>query len=74
MKMYKLWITNGAVFAVVMAVFFVDSFSGLGLAELILKGIVHSVWIVGLYLVVNLLFHRRAFKTLFEIIKGDEKI
>ena len=74
MKMYKLWIINGLVFASVMAIFFVDNFSGLGLGELILKGIIHSVWIVGLYIAVNFIFQRSAFRTLFEIIKGDEKI
>ena len=73
-KTYKIWLINTLVFASIMAILYVDSFSGLGLVELILKGMLHSVWIVGLYLVVNLLFHRRAFKTLFEIIKGDEKI
>ena len=74
MKMYKLWIINGLVFASVMAIFFVDNFSGLGLGELILKGIIHSVWIVSLYIAVNFIFQRSAFRTLFEIIKGDEKI
>ena len=74
MKMYKLWIINSAVFASVMAIFFVDNFSGLGLGELILKGIIHSVWIVGLYIAINFIFQRSAFSTLIEIIKGEEKI
>lgn len=74
MKTYKLWIINGLVFALVMCLFFVDNFSGVGFGELILKGIIHSVWIVGLYIAVNFIFQRSAFRTLLEIFKGDEKI
>lgn len=74
MKTYKLCIINGLVFALVMILFFVDGFSGVGFGELILKGIIHSVWIVGLYLAVNFIFQRSAFRTLLEIFKGEEKI
>lgn len=74
MKTYKLWIINSFVFAFVMAVFFVDKFSGVGLGELILKGIIHAPWILGMYVAVNFIFQRSAFRTLLEIIKGDEKI
>ncbi len=74
LKTYKLWIVNGLVFALVMAVFFVDSFSGVGFGELILKGIIHSVWIVLLYIAANFIFQRSAFRTLFEILRGAEKI
>ena len=61
---YKLWIVNGAVFAVVMAVFFVDSFSGLKFIDLLVKGICHVIWIVPLYVLVNFLCFRGAFKNL----------
>ena len=74
MKTYKLWIINGLVLALVMAMFFVDNFNGLGFGELVLKGIIHAPWIVGLYIAVNFIFQRSAFRTLFEIFKGDEKI
>ncbi|MBR2861871.1 MAG: hypothetical protein IKB86_08560 [Clostridia bacterium] len=59
---YKLWIVNGGVFACIMAIFFVDSFSGLSFLELLLQGIIHTAWIIPLYLVANLIFFRSAFK------------
>lgn len=74
MKTYKLWIINGLVFALVMAIFYVDKFSEFGFVELILKGLTHAPWIVALYIAVNLIFQTSAFRTLLEIIKGDEKI
>ncbi len=74
MKTYKLWIINGLIFALVMAIFFVDNFNGLDFGRLVLKGITHAPWIVGLYIAVNFIFQRSAFRTLFEILKGDEKI
>ena len=64
---YKLWIVNGAVFATLMAIFFVDSFSGLSFIRLFLKGIIHSLWIVPLYIGVNFIFFKRAFKNLIEL-------
>ncbi len=64
---YKLWLVNGAVFALIMAVFFVDSFSGLSFVSLLLKGILHSLWIVPLYIVTNLVFFKGAFKNLIEL-------
>ena len=64
---YKLWIVNGAVFAFIMAVFFVDSFSGLSFVSLLVKGIIHSLWIVPLYTLVNLVFFKGAFKNLLEL-------
>ena len=64
---YKIWLVNGGVFALVMAIFFVDSFSGLSFVKLLLKGITHAIWIVPLYIVANLLFFRGAFKNLFEL-------
>lgn len=67
---YKILISNGAVFAVIMAIFFVDTFSNVSFMQLLLKGIIHSIWIVGLYLFVNLVFNRAAFKTIFELYRG----
>ncbi len=64
---YKLWIVNGAVFATLMAIFFVDSFSGLSFIRLFVKGIIHSLWIVPLYIGVNFIFFKRAFKNLIEL-------
>ncbi len=59
---YKLWIANGAVFALIMAIFFVDSFCGLSFVKLLIKGIIHTLWIVPLYLAVNFVFFKDAFK------------
>lgn len=63
---YKVLLLNGAVFACIMAVFFVDSFSNTGFFKLLCLGIVHSIWIAGLYLLVNFVFNRAAFHTVFE--------
>lgn len=62
---YKLWLVNGALFALIMVIFFVDSFSGLSFGKLLAKGILHAMWIVPLYLGVNLVCFPGAFKTLF---------
>ena len=64
---YKLWIVNGAVFVTLMAIFYVDSFSGLSFAKLLIKGIIHSLWIVPLYIGVNFIFFKGAFKNLIEL-------
>jgi O-antigen/teichoic acid export membrane protein len=64
---YKIIFSNGAVFAAVMAIFFVDTFSALPFLKLMLNGLIHSVWIVGLYVIVNLVFNRAAFKTILEL-------
>ena len=64
---YKLWIVNGMVFALIMAIFFVDSFSGICFLRLLLKGIIHSLWIVPLYILANFIFYKDAFKNLFEL-------
>ena len=64
---YKLWIVNGAVFAALMAIFYVDSFSGLSFIRLLIKGIIHSLWIVPLYIGVNFVFFKGAFKNLIEL-------
>ena len=69
---YKLWLINGAVFGLIMAIFFVDSFSGLSFMSLLIKGIIHALWIVPLYVAVNFIFCRKAFKNLFELRRKDK--
>ena len=64
---YKLWLVNGAVFAVVMLIFFVDSFCGLSFLALLLKGIIHTLWIIPLYVAVNFIFFRTSFKNLIAL-------
>ncbi len=64
---YKLWTVNGAVFILIMVIFFTDSFSGLSFISLLVKGIIHSLWIVSLYIGVNFIFFKRAFKNLLEL-------
>jgi O-antigen/teichoic acid export membrane protein len=70
---YKLLLTNGAVFGAIMAVFFVNSFSNTPFWQLLLKGAFHAVWIAGLFLVVNYLFNRTAFETMFELLRGKKQ-
>ena len=69
---YKLWLVNGSVFALIMMIFFVDSFSGLSFTALVIKGILHALWIVPLYIAVNFIFCREAFKNLFELKRADK--
>ena len=64
---YKTWIINGAVFVSVMAIFFVDNFSGMSFLLLVLNGIIHSVWIVGLYILANFVFNKSVFRTVLEL-------
>ena len=64
---YKLWLVNGAVFALVMAIFYVDSFSGLSFIRLLINGIIHSLWIVPLYIGVNFICFKSAYKNLLEL-------
>ena len=71
-RTYKLWLINGAVFALVMAIFFVDSFSGFSFVPLVIRGMLHAAWIVPLYIAVNLVFCREAFQNLFEL-RGARK-
>ena len=70
---YKIIFSNFAVFVVIMAVFFVDTFSGVPFLKLVLYGILHSIWIVGLYVLVNFIFNRNAFKTAFELYRGKKQ-
>lgn len=69
---YKIIITNALVFLVVMAIFFVDSFSNMSFIKLLLNGILHSIWIAGLYLVVNFVFNKSAFKPIFQLYRGKK--
>ena len=71
-KTYKLWLINGAVFALIMIIFFVDSFSGLSFTSLVIKGIIHALWIIPLYVAVNFVFCREAFKNLCELRRADK--
>ncbi|MBR6633818.1 MAG: hypothetical protein IKL05_05905 [Clostridia bacterium] len=73
MSTYKIIITNGAVFALIMAIFYVDTFSNLSFFRLLLYGIIHSIWIVALYVFVNFAFNRSAFKTIFELCREKKK-
>lgn len=63
---YRILISNTVVFAIIMTILFVDSFCNSTFSHLLLKGIFHSMWIVVLYLIVNFVFSRAAFKTIFE--------
>ena len=73
MSTYKILISNGAVFTIIMAVFFVDTFSNVSFLKLLLNGFIHSIWIVGLYLLVNFVFNKSAFKTFFELYRGKKE-
>lgn len=70
---YKVWIVNATVFAVIMAIFFVDTFSNMPFLQLLLNGMIHSVWIVGLYILANLICNRDVFKTIFELYREKKK-
>ena len=71
-KTYKLWLVNGAVFALIMIIFFVDSFSGLSFVSLVIHGILHALWIVSLYVAANFVFCREAFRNLCELRRADQ--
>ena len=64
---YKHWVVNGAVFALVMALFFVDHFSGLSFGALLVQGILHSLWIVPLYIIVNAVCFKTTFVTAWKL-------
>ena len=64
---YKHWIVNGAVFGLIMIVFFVDSFSGLSFVKLLLKGMLHSLWIVPLYIGINYVFFKDAYEYILDV-------
>ncbi len=69
---YKVWIINGSVFALVMAIFFVDTFSNMSFLHLLLNGITHSIWIVGLYILANFVFNKSVFKIIFKLYRGNK--
>ncbi len=70
---YKIMLSNGVVFAVIMAIFFVDTFSNTSFLKLVINGVIHSIWIVGLYLLVNFVFNKAAFKAVFELYRGKKQ-
>ena len=70
---YKILIVNSAVFVAIMSIFFVDTFSNVSFLQLLINGFVHSIWIVVLYLLVNLVFNKSAFKTIFELYRGKKQ-
>ena len=72
MHTYKIIIANAVVFTFIMAVFFVDTFSNVSFLKLLLYGAIHSVWIVILYLTVNFVFNKNAFKTIFALYRGKK--
>ena len=72
MHTYKIIISNCLVFGFVMAIFFVDTFSGVSFGKLMINGVIHSIWIVALYVLVNMVSNRDAFKTIFEIYRGKK--
>jgi len=70
---YKIIIVNAMVFALVMAIFFVDAFSNVSFGKLLIYGVLNSAWIVPLYILVNFIFNRKAFKTVFELYMEKKK-
>ena len=60
---YKKLLINGCIFAFIMVLFFVDTFSDMTFGHLVLNGMIHSVWIVLLYAIVNFVFQTDALKT-----------
>jgi hypothetical protein len=64
---YKIWIVNGIVFLGIMAIFFVDSFSGVSFGSLVVKGIIHCVWIVPLYFAVNFVLFKTNFINFYKL-------
>ena len=69
---YRHWLVNAAVFVIIMFIFFVDSFSNISFVRLLLNGIIHSIWIVALYLLVNFIFERKEFKNLIELYRSKK--
>lgn len=69
---YKIIITNALAFALVMSVFFVDAFSNTPFLKLLFYSVLHSIWIVALYIIVNLVFNTEAFVTIFELFRGKK--
>jgi len=72
MHTYKILIANTIVFTSVMAIFYVDTFSNVPFFKLVLYGAINSLWIIALYLIVNFVFNKNAFKTIFALYRGDK--
>lgn len=64
---YRIWIINGCVFAVVMLILYVDTFSNMSFTNLVINGIIHSVWIVALYAAANIILNRTVCKNIVEL-------
>ena len=73
MRTYRLWIINTAVFALVMRIFFVDTFSNMPFLKLLLNGIIHSLWIALLYIFVNFVFNKNVFLSILKSYRGNNK-
>ena len=71
---YKIWLVNSAVFVMVMLIFFVDSFSNVSFSRLLIYGIVHSIWIAGLYILANFVFNKSSFETLFQLYRREKEV
>ncbi len=69
---YKIILSNGAVFTLIMAIFFVDAFSNVPFWPLLLYGMLHAVWIAGVYVLVNFVVNQAAFKAVFELCRGKK--
>lgn len=72
-RTYRCWLVNGSVFTVIMLIFFVDNFRNVSFGKLLLNGMIHSAWIVGLYVSINVLFQKNALKTLMEFYRGRKQ-
>ena len=64
---YKIWLVNGIVFVFIMAIFFVDSFSGMSFLNLVINGIIHCLWIIPLYIVANFVCFKETFINLISL-------
>lgn len=73
MSTYKIILANCLVFVAVMLVFYVDTFSNYSFLQLMLNGVLHSIWIVALFLLVNFLTNKSAFKTMLELLRGKKE-
>jgi hypothetical protein len=73
-RTYKLIILNVCVFVAVMVIFYVDAFSNISFIKLLLNGVIHSIWIAALFIIINLIFNKSAFKTVLEFYRGNKKV
>lgn len=71
---YKILIANGLVFAGIMALFYVDTFSNVSFWKLFGYGVMHAVWIAALYLLVNFVCNKAAFQALFDLYREKKQL